>query len=44
MKFGMDIRILILEAKPGGNASIAQLIAEARPSGMMLDVISYILS
>ncbi len=33
MKFGMGIRIVILEAKPGGQTSLAQLISEAKPSG-----------
>ncbi len=35
MKFGMGIRIVILEAKPGGQTSLAQLISEAKPSGKL---------
>jgi hypothetical protein len=35
MKFGMGIRVVILEAKPGSQASLAQLISEAKPSGKL---------
>lgn len=36
MKFGMGIRIVILEAKPGSQTSLAQLISEAKPSGKLI--------